>query len=461
MIETVSTKPYRRPEARHLRPAQEGAGLPAGELCRELHPVDLRLGSRGFAGKTLVIGGDGRYFNREVIQIAIRMAAANGFGSVMVGQGGILSTPAASQHHPQVQGLRRHHPVGQPQSRRPERGFRHQVQHRQWRPGTRKASPMRSSPAPRRSPNTGSPTHPTSTSTRSARFETAGMTVEVIDPVADYADADGGTVRFRRHPRADRPRLPLAFDAMSAVTGPYAKEILEKRLGAPRASVRQLHAARRISAATTPTRTLSTPRMLYDTMMAADAPDFGAASDGDGDRNLIIGKGIFVTPSDWLAMLAANAHLAPGYSDGLTGIARSMPTSARRGPGRREARHRHVRDSDRLEVLRQPARRRNGDHLRRGERRHRLGPCAREGRAVGGAPLAQHSCQARRERRGNRRASTGREYGRNYYSRHDYEGVETEAANELMAGSARPAIEPPRQAVRRSGGGDRRRLRLP
>ena len=140
-------------------------------------------------------------------------------------------------------------------------------------------------------------------------------------------------------------------------------------------------------------------------MMGPDAPDFGAASDGDGDRNLIIGRGIFITPSDSLAMLAANAHLAPGYAKGLAGIARSMPTSAaadrvaaKLGIGIYET-------PDGLEVLRQPPRRRLRHHLRRGERRHRLQPRAREGRPLGGAALAQHPRRPQAAGQGDRRGA--------------------------------------------------------
>ena len=178
---------------------------------------------------------------------------------------------------------------------------------------------------------------------------------------------------------------------------------------------------------------------LYDVMMGEDAPDFGAASDGDGDRNLIIGRGIFITPSDSLAMLAANAHLAPGYAAGLAGIARSMPTSAAADRVAAKLGIGMLRDADGLEVLRQPARRRSRHHLRRGERRHRLQPRPREGRPLGGAALAQHPRrpQGAPPRRSSRR--TGSEYGRNYYARHDYEGIDTAAANGLMDAAPRQA----------------------
>ena len=257
------------------------------------------------------------------------------------------------------------------------------------------------------------------------------MTVEVIDPVTDYAELMETLFDFAAIRAMFKGGFRMAFDAMHAVTGPYAKEILESRLGAPKGTARNFVPLPDFGGHH-PDPNLVHAKDLYDEMMAPDAPDFGAASDGDGDRNLIIGKDIFVTPSDSLAMLAANAHLAPGYNARAEGH-RALHADQRRGrPRGREARRRHVRDADRLEVLRQSARRRHGDDLRRGKRRHRLRPCAREGRAVGGAAVAEHSGGAQGKRQGHRRRSIGPTYGRNYYSRHDYEEVDSDAANELV-----------------------------
>jgi phosphoglucomutase len=150
------------------------------------------------------------------------------------------------------------------------------------------------------------------------------MPVEVVDPVEDYAALMGTLFDFDAIRAA---KLTMAFDAMSAVTGPYATEILERRLGFAPGTVRNGEPLPDFGGHH-PDPNLVHAHALYETMMAPDAPDFGAASDGDGDRNLIIGKHRFVTPSDSLAMLAANAHLVPGYAGGLKGIARSMPTSA-------------------------------------------------------------------------------------------------------------------------------------
>ncbi|TIU18082.1 MAG: alpha-D-glucose phosphate-specific phosphoglucomutase, partial [Mesorhizobium sp.] len=156
--------------------------------------------------------------------------------------------------------------------------------------------------------------------------EAGGMTVEVIDPVADYAELMEGLFDFDALRALFKSGFRMRFDAMHAVTGPYAKEILENRLGAPNGTARNFIPLPDFGGHH-PDPNLVHAKHLYDEMMGPDAPDFGAASDGDGDRNLIIGKGIFVTPSDSVAMLAANAHLAPGYKAGLKGIARSMPTS--------------------------------------------------------------------------------------------------------------------------------------
>ena len=154
-----------------------------------------------------------------------------------------------------------------------------------------------------------------------------GMTVEVIDPVADYAELMESLFDFTAIRSMFEGGFTMAFDAMHAVTGPYATEILEGRLRAPAGTVRNGEPKPDFGGHH-PDPNLVHAKALYDLMMSVEAPDFGAASDGDGDRNLVIGRGIFITPSDSLAMLAANAHLAPGYAAGLAGIARSMPTSA-------------------------------------------------------------------------------------------------------------------------------------
>jgi phosphoglucomutase len=277
-------------------------------------------------GSTLVIGGDGRFHNRTVIQQAIRMAAGNAYGRVLVGQGGILSTPAAShviRKYAASGGLilsASHNPGGPDE----DFGIKYNVANGGPAPeGVTEAIYARTLTIDRwltvDAPDIDLDSLGTS--------EVSGMAVEVIDPVADYAALMEELFDFAAIRRAVSNGFTMAFDAMSAVTGPYAVEILERRLGFPAGTVRNGTPLEDFGGHH-PDPNLVHAKALYDVMMSADAPDFGAASDGDGDRNLIIGKHRFITPSDSLAMLAANAHFAPGYAGGLKGIARSMPTSA-------------------------------------------------------------------------------------------------------------------------------------
>ncbi|WP_454797375.1 alpha-D-glucose phosphate-specific phosphoglucomutase [Novosphingobium lindaniclasticum] len=277
-------------------------------------------------GAALVIGGDGRFHNRTVIQQAIRMAAANGYGRVLVGQGGILSTPAAS-HVIRKYGasggliLSASHNPGGPEE---DFGIKYNI--------------ANGGPAPE------GVTNAILARTREIALwltveaadvdldtlgETTigGTTVEVIDPVSDYADLMEELFDFDAIRKAVGSGFTMRFDAMSAVTGPYATEILENRLGFAPGTVINGTPLEDFGGHH-PDPNLIHAKDLYDVMMGPDAPDLGAASDGDGDRNLIIGRGRFITPSDSLAMLAANIEIAPAYRGRLTGIARSMPTSA-------------------------------------------------------------------------------------------------------------------------------------
>ncbi|MEI8164501.1 MAG: alpha-D-glucose phosphate-specific phosphoglucomutase [Betaproteobacteria bacterium] len=278
------------------------------------------------SGSTLVLGGDGRYYNREAIQIILRMAAANGVAKVLVGQGGILSTPAAScviRKYRTCGGIilsASHNPGG------PEGDFGIKYNTGNGGPAPEKITDAiyaasRSLSRYRIIDAAGVALD------RIGSYTLGGMSVEVIDPVADYADLMESLFDFAAIRDLIGGGFRLCFDAMHAVTGPYAKEILERRIGAPAGSVingvplpdfGQGH----------PDPNLTYAHELVAIMYGAAAPDFGAASDGDGDRNMILGRGFFVTPSDSLAVIAANAALAPGYADGIAGIARSMPTSA-------------------------------------------------------------------------------------------------------------------------------------
>jgi phosphoglucomutase len=275
---------------------------------------------------TLVIGGDGRFYNRTVIQKAIRIAAANGYRLVIVGQGGILSTPAAS-HIIRLNGasggliLSASHNPGGPKE---DFGIKYNVANGGPAPeGVTDAIYARTKLIDRWMTVEADDIDIDTI----GHSEVGGMAVQIIDSVSDYATLMESLFDFAAIRAAVTGGFTMAFDAMSAVTGPYAIEILERRLGFPNGSVRNGIPLEDFGGHH-PDPNLVHAKALYDLMMGPEAPDFGAASDGDGDRNLIIGKHRFITPSDSLAMLAANAHLAPGYADGLRGIARSMPTSA-------------------------------------------------------------------------------------------------------------------------------------
>ena len=282
-------------------------------------------GLGGVQGQTLVVGGDGRYFNDRAIQVILRMAAANGAARCIVGQGGILSTPAAS-HLIRKRGAfgglilsASHNPGG------PDADF------------GLKYNGTNGGPAP--AAVTDKIYQITQTISaynifegHDADLDTVGdstigdMTVEIVDPVQDYAALMQSLFDFDKIRALFAGGFTMRFDAMHAVTGPYAKAILEDALGAAKGTV--------INGTPLPDFGGGHPdpnpiwaKQLMDEMYSDASPDFGAASDGDGDRNMIMGRGAYVTPSDSLALLAAKAHLAPGYSMGLAGVARSMPTS--------------------------------------------------------------------------------------------------------------------------------------
>ena len=384
----------------------------------------------GFEGKSLVIGGDGRFYNREVIQTAIRMAAANGFGRVLVGQGGILSTPAASHL------IRKRHAFG---------GLILSASHNPGGPTEDfgiKYNISNGGPAPEKITEAIYARSKVIDHYRIAdfadvdldrvgTFEAGGMTIEVLDPVADYAELMETLFDFDAIRTLVSGGFRVAFDAMHAVTGPYATEILVRRLGVDPAFVFNATPLEDFGGHH-PDPNLVHAKALYDLMMGADAPDFGAASDGDGDRNLIIGKGIFVTPSDSLAMLAANAHLAPGYKAGLKGIARSMPTSAaadrvaaKLGVEMHETPtgwkfFGNLLDAGRCTICGEESAGTGSDHVR-------------EKDGLWAVLLWLNILAVRRQSMLEIVHDHWAEYGRTYYSRHDYEAIETDSANKLMA----------------------------
>jgi phosphoglucomutase len=385
----------------------------------------------GFAGKTLVLGGDGRFHNLAAIQTILRMAAANGFGRVLVGQGGILSTPAAScviRKHQAFGGIilsASHNPGG------PDGDFGIKYNTGNGGPAPEKITDAIYA-------NTQKITRYLTVDAPEVDLATLGtrtlgaMQVEVIDPVADHAELLATLFDFDRiGAMLRRPDFRICFDAMHAVTGPYAHEIFVRRLGAPAASV--------INGVPLPDFGGGHPdpnptyaEQLVDTMFAADPPDFGAASDGDGDRNMIVGRRFIVTPSDSLAVLAANAHLVPGYAAGLKGVARSMPTSAAAdrvaaalGIASFETPtgwkfFGNLLDAGMATLCGEESAGTGSDHVR-------------EKDGLWAVLFWLDILAARGESVETIVREHWRRFGRNFYSRHDYEGVDSAAANSLMA----------------------------
>jgi phosphoglucomutase len=383
----------------------------------------------GFAGQTLVIGGDGRYLNREVIQKAISIAAANGFGKVIVGKGGILSTPAASniiRKYKAFGGLvlsASHNPGGPHE----DFGIKYNIGN--------------GGPAPEKI------TDAIFERTKSIRqykiadiatvdldtlgsIQAGGMTVDVIDPVADYAELMEKLFDFDAIRALFKGGFRMTFDAMHAVTGPYAKDILEKRLGAPDGTARNFVPLEDFGGHH-PDPNLVYAKEMVDDVMGPSGPDFGAASDGDGDRNMVVGKGMFVTPSDSLAIIAANATIAPGYKAGIAGIARSMPTSAaadrvaeKLGVGIYETPtgwkfFGNLLDAGMATVCGEESFGTGSNHVR-------------EKDGLWAVLFWLNIVAARKESVKSVVEKHWQTYGRNYYSRHDYEEVESDRANALI-----------------------------
>ena len=428
MIETIPTKPFdgQKPGTSGLRKKVK--------IFQQPHYAENFIQSifdalDGFAGQTLVIGGDGRFFNREVIQTAIAMAAANGFGRVLVGQGGLLSTPAASNI------IRRNKAYG---------GIILSASHNPGGPDGDfgiKYNAGNGGPAPEKITDVIFGRTKTISSYKIASGQSVdlgktgvsgidGMTVEVIDPVADYAALMQQLFDFGAIRDLFKSGFRMRFDAMSAITGPYGTTILEGMLGAPADTVMNGTPLPDFGGHH-PDPNLVHAKELHDLMMSKVAPDFGAASDGDGDRNLIIGRNQFVTPSDSLAILAANAHMAPGYAKGLAGIARSMPTSA--AADRVAAKlgikcyetptgwkyFGNLLDAGMATICGEESAGTGSDHVR-------------EKDGLWAVLLWLNILARRRQSVESIVREHWRDYGRNYYSRHDYEEVDAEAAGSLM-----------------------------
>ncbi len=278
-----------------------------------------------YQGQRLVLGGDGRYYNRTAIQTILKMAAANGVGRVLVGQGGILSTPAAScliRKYQAFGGIilsASHNPGG------PEGDFGVKFNTPNGGPAPADVTEAIFAKSKQISEYKVLEADDINLD-QQGEYKLGDMTVEVVDAVADYADLMASIFDFDAIRNLLSGGFRIAMDSLHAVTGPYAKEILENRLQAPAGTVRNGEPLEDFGGGH-PDPNLVYARELVDIMYGDNAPEFGAASDGDGDRNMILGNHFFVTPSDSLAILAANATLVPGYAQGITGVARSMPTS--------------------------------------------------------------------------------------------------------------------------------------
>ena len=428
-IQTVATTPIpgQRPGTSGLRKKVTVFQQPA-YLENFVQSVFDTLGD--CSGKTLVLGGDGRYYNRSAVQTILRMAAAHGYARVLLGRGGILSTPAAScvirkrEAHGGIILSASHNPGGADG----DFGIKYNITN---------GGPAPESFTEAVFQHTGSIARYRISDAADIDIDTLGqqrieqMTVEVIDPVADYAQLmqelfDFGAIRalFARGFR-------MCFDGMHAVSGPYAHAVLEGLLGAPAGTVINGKPLEDFGGHHPDPNPANATRLI-DIMAGDDAPDFGAASDGDGDRNMIVGRKLEVTPSDSLAILAAHAMLVPGYRAGIKGIARSMPTScaadrvaATLGVPCYETPtgwkfFGNLLDAGKVTLCGEESYGTGSDHVREKDGLWAvlfwLNLLAESGKSVNQL-VAEHWAQ----------------FGRNYYSRHDYEGVESGAANELMA----------------------------
>lgn len=384
------------------------------------------------AGAVLALGGDGRYHNRQAIQTITQMAAANGFAKVMVGQAGILSTPAASHV------IRKYKTFG---------GLVLSASHNQGGVDGDfgiKYNMSNGGPAPEKITDSIFEKSKAIASYKMADLpqvnidqigETVfadGFTVQVFDAVQDYADLMQELFDFSAIKTLLASGFIMQFDAMHAVTGPYAKEIFINRLGASASGLMNCEPSEDFGGGH-PDPNLTYAEDLVKIMFSGEkAPDFGAASDGDGDRNMILGKNFFVTPSDSLAVLAANATLVPAYKNGIAGVARSMPTS---GAADRVAAKLNIpsyetptgwkffgnlMDAGKVTLCGEESFGTSSSHVREKDGLWAvlfwLNILAKKGTSVEQVLMSHWA-----------------EFGRNVYSRHDYENIPTDAANSVIA----------------------------
>ncbi len=383
-----------------------------------------------FQGKTLVVGGDGRYFNRKAIQVIIKMAAANGFGELMIGKGGLLSTPAASCVIRKYQAfggiiLSASHNPGGPTA---DFGIKYNISN--------------GGPAPEKVTeaiyaNTQKIESYQIADTPDIDLDTIGEKVlgetkiKIIDPVSDYAEMMAKLFDFDLIRRLfEVGNFKMRYDALHAVTGPYAKYILEEVLHAPKGTVVNGEPKEDFGGGH-PDPNLVYAHDLVEYMFSDNAPDFGAASDGDGDRNMILGRKFYVNPSDSLALIVANFWNAPGYDRGLTGVARSMPTSqavdrVARGMGMSCYEtptgwkfFGNLLDANKATICGEESFGTGSNHIREKDGLwavlYWLNIIAAVNMSVEDIVKAHW-----------------KKYGRNFYSRHDYESVDSKVANEIM-----------------------------
>ena len=382
----------------------------------------------GVAGGTLVLGGDGRYGNRQAIDVILRMAAAHGVAQVITTTGGILSTPAASnliRKHGAIGGIilsASHNPGG------PEGDFGVKVNGANGGPTPESLTDAIYACSLTLEGYRISEAAPISLD-RPGSHQIGTMQVQVIDGVDDYITLMQGLFDFDQIADLLRGDFPVAFDAMHAVTGPYAKRLLEGLLGAPAGTVRNGIPLEDFGGGH-PDPNLTYAHDLAELLLGGDRYRFGAACDGDGDRNMVIGQRCFVNPSDSLAVLTANATLAPGYAAGLAGVARSMPTSAAVDVVAKELGidcfetptgwkfFGNLLDAGRITLCGEESFGTGSNHIREKDGLWAvlfwLQILARRGCSVAEI-MADH----------------WQRFGRHYYSRHDYEAIDTGAAHGL------------------------------
>ncbi|MDH5570302.1 MAG: alpha-D-glucose phosphate-specific phosphoglucomutase [Gammaproteobacteria bacterium] len=381
-------------------------------------------------GHTLVLGGDGRYYNKQAIQIILKMAAANGIARVIVGQDGLLSTPAASaliRKHRAAGGLilsASHNPGG------PKADFGIKYNISNGGPAPTSFTDAVYDVSKRITEYYIVATDDIDLGTR-ASLKMGDMTVEIIDPVADYADLMEQLFDFKRIRQLFSNGFKMRFDAMHAITGPYASEILHNRLGADVDTVMNGIPLEDFGGGHPDPNLVHAHELVEIMNSGSQAPDFGAASDGDGDRNMIIGRNFFVTPSDSLAVMAANAHLLPGYKKGISGVARSMPTSSavdrvadQMGINSYETPtgwkfFGNLLDAGKISICGEESFGSGSDHVRE-----------KDGLWAVLFWLDLIACKQQSAEQIVR--DHWSEFGRNYYSRHDYEAIDTNIANELV-----------------------------